>query len=111
MQHNTRTRPVAVRILVALLVLLGGGAVPSGSLLILAPGQWPDALNPFKSLHWSWAASLVAGAILMIWIIVEVIMLRVFAFLHALYLVWGIALALLPLLPGVRRYYARERMP
>lgn len=47
----------------------------------------------------------------MIWIIVEVIMLRVFAFLHALYLVWGIALALLPLLPGVRRYYARERMP
>lgn len=158
MQHNTSTRPVAVRILIALLVLLGVGAVPSGALLILAPDghlmqmplsmlehspfssflvpglilfaflgiyplavayslwkrpgwRWPDAINPFRSTHWSWAASLAAGVILVIWIIAEVIMLRTIVFLHVLYRAWGIALLLLALLPSTRRYCARGRTP
>ena len=72
------------------------------------PGwRWPDAINPFKRLHWSWAGSLVAGVIVVIWIMVEVVMLRAFEFLHALYLVWGIVLVLLTLLPMVRRYSTR----
>ncbi len=72
------------------------------------PGwRWPDAINPFKGIHWSWAASLAAGVIVVIWIVVEVIMLRAFEFLHALYLGWGIVLIVLTLLPVVRRYYTR----
>ncbi|MDH5467922.1 MAG: hypothetical protein OEY25_10940 [Candidatus Aminicenantes bacterium] len=43
--------------------------------------------------------------ILVIWIIVEVIMLRSVAFLHVLYFVWGLALVVLTLAPGVRRHY------
>lgn len=158
MQDNARARPLAVWLLIALLILLGVGAVPSGALLILAPDghlmqmpvsmlehspfsnflipgvilftllgiyplvvayslwkrpgwRWPDAINPFKDAHWSWAASLAAGGVLVIWILVEVIMLRAFVFLHALYLAWGIALVLLPLLPAVQRYCARQRTP
>lgn len=73
------------------------------------PGwRWPDAINPFKGIHWSWAGSLAAGVIVVIWIVVEVIMLRAFEFLHALYLVWGIVLVVLTLLPEVRRHYARS---
>ena len=72
------------------------------------PGwRWPDLVNPFKGIHWSWAGSLAAGVIGVIWIVVEVIMLRSFVFLQILYLVWGIALILLTLLPEVRRHYTR----
>ncbi len=158
MSSNTRTRPIAVRILIALLVLLGVGAVPSGFLLVIAPDghlmqmplsmlehspfsdflipglillillgiyplvvayslwkrprwRWPDAINPFRATHWSWAAALAAGAILIIWIIVEMIMLRTVVFLHALCLGWGVAIVLLTVLPSVRRYCARGRTP
>jgi len=73
------------------------------------PGwRWPDAINPLKGIHWSWAGSLAAGAIVVIWIVVEVIMLRSFVFLQGLYLVWGIVLVVLTLLPEVRRHYARS---
>jgi hypothetical protein len=72
------------------------------------PGwRWPDAINPFKRVHWSWAGSLAAGVISVIWIVVEVIMLRSFVFLQILFLVWGIVLILLTLLPKVRRHYTR----
>jgi len=73
------------------------------------PGwRWPDRLNPFKGIHWSWAGSLAAGVIVVIWIVVEVIMLRSFVFLQILCLVWGIVLILVTLLPAVRRYYAKS---
>ena len=73
------------------------------------PGwRWPDAINPFKRFHWSWAGSLAAGVIVVIWIVVEVIMLRSFVFLQILYLVWGIVLIVLTLLPEVRRHYTRS---
>jgi hypothetical protein len=69
--------------------------------------RWPDILNPFKLMHWSWAASLSAGVIVLIWILVEALMLRSVAFLHILYFVWGLALIVLSLLPGVRQHYKR----
>jgi hypothetical protein len=67
--------------------------------------HWPDMINPFKRTHWSWAGSLAAGVIVVIWIVVEVIMLRSVGFLHVLYFVWGMALIFLTLTPGVRRHY------
>ena len=68
---------------------------------------WPDAINPAKKYHWSWAASLAAGAIALIWITVQVFMLRSVAFLHVLYFLWGWALIGITLTPAVRRYCAR----
>ena len=70
--------------------------------------RWPEVLNPFKGIHWSWAGSLAAGVILLIWITVEVLLLRSVAFLHVLYFGWGIALILLTLVPGVRRHYTLQ---
>ncbi|MBN1136712.1 MAG: hypothetical protein JXM73_09000 [Anaerolineae bacterium] len=72
------------------------------------PGwRWPDAINPFKRTHWSWAGSLAAGVIVVVWIVVEVIILRSFVFLQILYLVWGTVLVLVTLLPVVRWYCTR----
>ena len=67
--------------------------------------RWPNAINPFKEAHWSWAASLAAGVILLIWIGVEMVMLQAISFLHIFYLVWGGLIILLTLLPGARLHY------
>lgn len=67
--------------------------------------RWPNGLNPFKRMHWSWAGSLAAGAIILIWIIVQVQMIQAISFLHVLYLVWGGLIVLLTLLPAVQQHY------
>jgi hypothetical protein len=64
----------------------------------------PEALNPIKHLHWSWAASLAAGIILLIWISTQVLLIQSIAFLHILYFVWGWVLILLTLNPTVRQH-------
>jgi len=66
--------------------------------------RWPDALNPFKQIHWSWAGSLAAGVILMIWIIVQIQYMSV-GLLHELCLGWGAWIVVVTLLPTVRRFY------
>jgi hypothetical protein len=66
--------------------------------------RWPDSINPFRRIHWSWAASLAAGVILLIWITVEVLILRSVAFLHIFYFAWGCVLILLTLTVSVRQY-------
>lgn len=72
------------------------------------PGwRWPDILNPFKQIHWGWAASLAAGVIVIIWITVEILWVP-FGFVHILFYGWGVALVLLTLFPDVRRYYTRN---
>jgi hypothetical protein len=58
-------------------------------------------------MHWSWAASLAAGIIVVIWITVQVLMLRSVVLLHVLYFVWGWALVLLTLTPSVHQYCTR----
>ena len=66
--------------------------------------RWPESINPFKQVHWCWAASLASGIILLIWITTQVLMLHSIAFLHILYFTWGWALILLTLTPKVRQY-------
>ncbi len=87
------------------------GVYPSA----VAYGLWkkprwslPDLINPFKRIHWAWAASLAAGVILIIWITVEVVMIRSFDYPHYIYIGWCLALIFLTLLPNVRQYYARQ---
>jgi hypothetical protein len=65
--------------------------------------RWPYIVNPLKRMHWSWAGSLAAGVIVVIWIVVQILMIRDVGFLHYLYLGWGIVLMILTLLPSVRR--------
>lgn len=68
---------------------------------------WPDIVNPFKHFHWSWAGSLAAGVILIVWILTEVQFMSV-AFLHVFYFALGILILLVTLLRNVRAYYRLE---
>lgn len=77
------------------------------SLWRLPAWRWPDAINPFKQTHWSWAASLVVGTILVIWITVQVQFVP-YSPLQTIYFGWGVVTVALTLLPTVRHYCRRE---
>ena len=68
--------------------------------------HWPEVINPFRQHHWSWAGSLAAGVIAVIWIIVQIQWIPV-GFLHVFILAWGALILLAGWLPGVRQYCRR----
>jgi len=70
--------------------------------------DWPNLINPFKGQHWSWAGSLAAGLILIIWITVQVLLIKAVDWLHYLYWGWGLVVVLLTLTPSVRQFHERE---
>ena len=69
--------------------------------------RWPNHLNPFRRAHWAWAAALSVGVALIVWIGTQMLLLGWYHWLQYLYLLWGIILLGLPLLPSFRAYYAR----
>jgi hypothetical protein len=71
------------------------------------PGwHWLNFINPFKHIHWSWAGSLAAGVIVLVWITVEIFWVP-FGFAHIFFLVYGVVLTGVTLLPNVRINYSR----
>ncbi len=73
------------------------------------PGwHWPDMINPFRHMHWSWSGSLAAGVIVLTWITVEILWVP-FGFVHIFFLAFGVLLLGCTLLPNVRRVYTIKR--
>ena len=64
----------------------------------------PHRINPFRSFHWSWTASLAAGVILMVWIIVQIQWVPL-GFLHVFYLIWAMVILGIGFLPSIRHYF------
>jgi len=103
--HLSRT-PFSSFLIPGLLLLFFLGVYPLAvaySLWKRPSWRWADALNPFKQTHWSWAASLAAGVIAIIWIVVQIQWIPV-GFLHIFILSWGVLILVVTLLPGVRLY-------
>jgi hypothetical protein len=69
--------------------------------------HWPDVIYPFKHIHWSWAGSLAAGVMVIVWITVQILWVP-FGLVHITYLVYGTVLFGITLLPKVRRYYTQS---
>lgn len=104
---NLKNSPFTDFLIPGLLLFVFLGIYP----VVIGFGLWNrpawrllNALNPFKRFHWSWAGSLAAGAIAMIWIVVQIQMVQL-SFLHIFIFAWGAVLVLLTLLPKVRQYY------
>jgi hypothetical protein len=88
-----------------LCIVLGLGAFFVLACLFARPDWgWARRLNPFKTQHWTWAASAAFGIALMIWITVQVLMIGLDTWLHPLYFGVGLAILLLTLAPPVRDY-------
>ena len=143
-------RPLPVRILTILLVVLGIGAVGGGFAMVfgiggesmlpdeyldalplvdswVVPGlilmigfgfgsltvafgvwrrpawAWLDGLERLTGHHWSWIATIVIGVGQVVWITLELVSIP-FSVLMAIFGLFGLALALLPLTRSVRNY-------
>ncbi len=64
--------------------------------------NWPNTINPFRQYHWSWAGSLAAGMIVLIWLTVELLWVP-FSILHEIYYIWAGLILLFTLLPKTRK--------
>jgi len=86
------------------------GVYPMGiayGLWKLPAWRWPDVMNPFRKLHWSWAGSLAAGIIVIIWLSVELLWTPP-GFLHILYYVWSVCILIFTLIPATLRYCRKK---
>ena len=100
--------PVDSYLLPGLLLVLGFG-VPASILVaaILRPGDGPPRLRVLRwveqrSRHrWAWLGSRLLGAVLMVWIVVQVLLIE-FSWFQPLMLLIGAALVALPASRGVR---------
>ena len=107
---NLKETPFSNYFIPGLLLFCFIGIFPVGAaygLWRMPAWRWPNILNPFKQQHWSWAGSLAAGVILIVWITLQVFLIQAVAFLHYLYWGWGLLLVVLTLLPSVKRYHQR----
>lgn len=93
-----------------------------GILLILINGMLPllvvwglskktrwaaaDKLRINKRLHWAWNFSFYTGAILILWISIQIQILQFVAAAHIFHLMFGTLIITVTFLPSVRRHYA-----
>jgi membrane protein implicated in regulation of membrane protease activity len=87
-----------------LFVVLGLGAlIVAIGLLRLPMWNWAVRLNPYKHRHWVWAATVLYGLALIIWIAVEVTMIGLDSWLQPFHFCIGLAVLLLSLAPATRK--------
>lgn len=84
------------------------GVVPT----IISSGlirQWDwelaEKLNLFQDKHWSWSFSLYSGFALVIWITVQVYTINAFSTVHFIYLMLGLVIQAVTLLPRMQEKY------
>jgi len=62
-------------------------------------------LNLYKSQHWSWTFSYYTGILLILWIDIEVMIIREMDIIHLIYSVLGVTIIIIAQLPSVRNFY------
>lgn len=71
--------------------------------------KWPwnaaNILNIFPEMHWSWAYSLYLGFALIIWITIEIYLIKGIAFIQVGYIFLGLIIQAMTMLPTVQKYY------
>jgi hypothetical protein len=84
-----------------------------GSLVVLlALWMRPDfgplvKLTDWTHEHWAWAADVMFGIVVVLWIVLQYLIMQRFHPFQALILLVGVIVVALALLPDMRRYYAR----
>jgi hypothetical protein len=88
-----------------LLTILGLGSILLATALFRLPTwSWATSLNPYRRQHWVWAATIVYGVAVMIWIGTQVAMIGLGSWLQPLYFGVGLTFVILPLFSSVRRH-------
>ena len=76
--------------------------------LVWKPGwKWANILNIYQDHHWSRTYALYTGIMLVIWIIIQLQIIKTQGVLHTIYALLGMAIIMASLLPPVLKYYDR----
>lgn len=68
-----------------------------------------ETFNLYRDTHWAWMHSLYVGFILIIWLTVEMYMLRAIYLVHVFYMFLALTILAVTLLPSVKQHYSRQR--
>lgn len=68
-----------------------------------------ETLNIYKEQHWSWTFSYYIGIILILWINIQLMMIRQWGFLHLLYSLLGLIIIIVAQYPSVVKYYSKQK--
>jgi hypothetical protein len=66
-----------------------------------------EKINIYKNTHWSWNISLYIGFTLIIWITVQMYMIKGIALIHVFYILLGLLIQFITLLPSVKDHYSK----
>jgi hypothetical protein len=94
-----------------LILFVGLGLLPLITAIFLIskkPLKIAEKLRLYKETHWSWNSSLYVGFILIIWITVELYMIKGVAFIHVFYIFLGLLIQSITLLPSVKKHYSNN---
>lgn len=78
------------------------------ALIYEKPKRFAEWLNFDHTSFWAWSHSLYIGFILIIWITIQMYLLRSIGFVHVLYIFIGLAIQAVTVLPSVRKHYLRQ---
>lgn len=67
--------------------------------------KWTNFINLYKDQHWAWTHSLYLGIVLSLWVDFQVMFIGYWHFIQTLFAIFGIAIIIVALLPGVKNYY------
>jgi hypothetical protein len=68
-----------------------------------------EALNIYKAQHWSWTFSYYTGIILVMWINLQLLMIRQWDFLHLFYSSLGLLIIIMTQYPSVVKFYEKKK--
>lgn len=95
-----------------LFTLLGLGSLCAIYGLLLRPGWgWPQRLNPIRSRRWEWTFAAGIGLAAMVWIVVQLLALRMYFWMQPMVFVLGLIIVLLMAEPHMWRYFALAPAP
>lgn len=91
-----------------LLIILGIFPIFAWVGLVWEP-EWPWAnfLNVYRHQKWGWSYALYTGIMLIVWITIELQIIREHHVLHTIYDLLGVTICIAALLPPVMKTYAR----
>jgi hypothetical protein len=69
-----------------------------------------EALNIYRDKHWAWTFSYYTGIILVMWINLQLLMIRQWDFLHLFYSSLGLLVIVVVQYPSVVRYYEKIKI-
>ncbi|MBE9511718.1 MAG: hypothetical protein IMY71_12645 [Bacteroidetes bacterium] len=75
------------------------------SLLKRPQWTWVNVLNVYSDMYWAWTFTLYVGFALIIWISVQTLLINSVHFVHTGYVLLGISIVCIALLPSVRQHY------